>query len=286
MQALGRDDDVLCCTAVGSATLRDYCEAAGAAGFSAVSVAAHDYKNARRSGLSDADIRSLFADNGLRVAELECIFDWIKPLPYGQGAGFSLDLPIFGHAQADFFAIGEAIGATSATVADPFPSREPLDKMVEAFAVICDHAAGHGMRINLEFLSWDPVPDLATAWDIVRAADRANGGLTIDTTHLVRSGSRDLLRSIPGEKIFTTQFADGWIPRREDAFADAANRVMLCDGEFGLASIFNDLRATGSAAPSGFEVINPELSALPATGIARIAKDALRRLRAAAAAIE
>lgn len=283
---LGPNDNVLCCTIMGSTPLRDFCEAASAAGFSAVSVAAHDYKDARKSGLSDADIRALFADNGLKVAELECIFDWIKPLPDAQGAGFSLDLPIFGHSQDDFFAIGDAIGATSVTVADPFPSDEPLEKMVEGFAKVCDRAAKHGMRVNLEFISWPPVPNLATGWDIVRTADRANGGLVLDTTHLIRSGSRDLLQSIPGEKIFTTQFADGPVPRIGDAFFDAANRVMLCEGDFGVASILHDIRKMGCTAPLGFEVINPEISAMTAKEIALVAMEGLKRMRAEAATIQ
>ena len=151
METLGPDDNVLCCTIIGPTPLREFIEAASAAGFSAVSVAAHDYKEARKSGLSDADLRTILADNGVKVAELECIFDAFKPLPDGQGAGFSLDLPIFGHAQEDFYAIGEAIGAGSVTIADPFPSAEPLDNMVESFVRICDRAAEHNMRVHLNF---------------------------------------------------------------------------------------------------------------------------------------
>lgn len=285
MKTLGPEDNVLCCTVMGATSLRAFCEAAGAAGFSAISLAAHQYKDARKSGLSDADIRSLLADNGLKLAELEAIFDWLNPLPSGQDAGFSLDLPIFGHAEREFYAIAEAIGAPSVTAVDPFETTAPLDRLVEAFGGLCDRAAEHGLRVNLEFQSWGPVPSLMSGWEIVRTAGRPNGGLTLDTTHLTRSGSREFLRSVPADRIFTTQFSDGPATRIGDAYFDASNREMLCEGDFGLPAILRDLEEMGCSAPVGFEAISSELSAMPPKDAARLAFASVQRLRAEAAAL-
>lgn len=286
MVTLGPADNILCCTVMGNRTLREFCEAAGGAGFTAISIGASDYKQARKDGYSDSDIRALLADNGLQIAELEAIFDWLKPLPRAEDAGFDLNLPIFGHAEADFYAIADAIGARSVTVVDPFDSTEPLDQMVEAFAAVCDRAAQHGLLANLEFQSWGPVPNLATGWDIVRTADRPNGGLTVDTLHLTRSGSRDILRSIPSDRIFTTQFCDGRAERVGDAYFDASNREMLCEGEFGLPSLLHDLEQMGCAAPLGFEVISSELAAMSAQDAARLAFASVQRLRSEATALK
>ena len=285
MSTLGFEDNVLCTTAMSSRSLREFCEAAGIAGFSAISLAGSDYKEARSSGLSDPDIRMLLADNGLQVAELDGIVDWLKPLPGAQESGFDVTLPFFGHTEEDFYTIADAVDARSVTAADPFPSSESLDEKVEAFARLCDRAAEHGLLVHLEFLSWGPVPDLATGWDVVRTADRPNGGLTIDTLHLIRSGSRDSLPSIPAEKIFSTQFCDGPEERVGNRFSDAANRQLLGEGDFGLASILRELENMGCSAPLGFEVMNPALSAKSAVEVARIAYESVARLRAESSAI-
>lgn len=131
MAALGPDDTVLCTATMGFGALREFAEAAGSAGFSAISLSGGDYKSARAAGLSDADIRSLLADNNLRVAELDGVVDWLFPLPDRQGAGYDLDIPFFGHSQDTFFAIAEALDARSISAVDPFLRTAPLEQMAE-----------------------------------------------------------------------------------------------------------------------------------------------------------
>ena len=60
-------------------------------------------------------------------------------------------------------------------------------------------AAAAGMETTMEFGPGLSVPDLPTALDAVRAVDRPDFRLLIDTMHLVRSGSGadDVRRSIP-----------------------------------------------------------------------------------------
>lgn len=269
---------------MGSRPLHDTILAAAQAGFSAISLSGGDYKAAKAGGLVDADIRSLLADNGLRVAELDAVVNWLNPLPASQGAGYDLDLPFFGHSEADFLAMADALGARSLSAVDPFVSTAPMERMVEAFAGLCDRAAAHGLLVHLEFLSWGPIPDLATAWEVVRRADRPNGGIMLDTLHLMRSASRDLLSSIPGDRIFATQFCDGKLVRTRNRFEDAANRELPGDGEFDLASIIRELAASGCTAPLGVEVMNPKLASLSAAEVARQAHHALMRVAASARA--
>lgn len=280
MRELGAADTVLCTAMMGFGPLRGFIEAAGAAEFDAISVSGGDYKSARAAGLSDADIRSLLSDNNLRVAELDGIVDWLRPLPNGQGLGYSLVNPFFGHTTDEFLAIGSALGARSVTVVDPFAGTVPLAQMVDAFGGICDRAREQGLLVHLEFLSWGPVPDLATAWDIVRLANCSNGGIMLDTLHLMRSGSRALLAQIPGEKILATQFCDGTATRTGDAFDDAANRLMPGEGEFGLPAILAHLRQSGSNAPLGIEVMSDKTRNMTPTDLAEQANISLTMLKA------
>ena len=269
---------MLCTATMGFRPLREFISAAAQAGFSAISLSGGDYKAARASGLSDSDIRTMLADHGLCVAEMDGVIDWLNPLPQSQGAGYDLNIPFFGHSEAEFLAMANAVGARSLTAVDPFLSKASSEQMADAFGSLCDRASAHGLLVHLEFLSWGPVPDLATAWEVVRRADRANGGLTLDILHLIRSNSHDLLDTIPVEKIFATQFCDGRTERTGDCFEDAANRLLPGDGEFDLVAILHKLNAKKCTAPLGIEVMNAELASLPASTIAAKAHTALVKL--------
>lgn len=113
MAPLGPDDDVLCTVTMGFRPFSEFVGAAAAAGFTAISLNGSDYKAARATGLGDADIRAMLADHGLRVAELDAVIDWLAPPPAGADAGFDPDIPFFGHSEADYLAIAEAVGARS-----------------------------------------------------------------------------------------------------------------------------------------------------------------------------
>ncbi len=279
MADLGPDDTVLCTATMGFGPLRAFVEAAGSAGFDAISLSGGDYKSARFSRMSDADIRALLGDNGIRVAELDGIVDWLRPLPVEQGAGYGLDNPFFGHTQSEFLDIAAAVDARSITAVDPFMGHVALDDMVDAFARLCDRAAAFGLLVHLEFLSWGPVADLATAWDIVRLADRPNGGLVLDTLHLVRSGSMDCLAGIQADKIFATQFCDATAKRVLDPFTDAANRLWPGEGELSLGTVLRQIRDGGCRAPLGIEVMNEETRSMEPAAIARRALAALRAIQ-------
>lgn len=279
MADLGPDDTVLCTATMGFGRLCDFAEAAGRVGFSAISLSGGDYASARAEGMSDRDIRRLLADNGLQIAELDGVVDWLAPLPQTQGAGYDLDIPFFGHAQDAFFAMADALGARSITAVDPFERTAPIDQMMEAFAMLCDRAAQHGLLVHLEFLSWGPVPDMQTAWDIVRGAGRANGGIMLDVLHLIRSGGRGMLARVPGDRIFATQLCDGLLDRQGDCYADAANRDWPGQGQFEVTDLLRELRAKGCCAPLGVEVMGTVTAGLTPETLASKAYAALQAVR-------
>ncbi|NUU26354.1 MAG: hypothetical protein HOV68_33360, partial [Streptomycetaceae bacterium] len=77
MPVLGRDDLVLCAGTVLGSPFRERVEAAAAAGFRGITLWANDWQQALADGLSPADMRTLLADHGLEIGELDGVTDWI-----------------------------------------------------------------------------------------------------------------------------------------------------------------------------------------------------------------
>jgi len=78
--------------------------------------------------------------------------------------------------------------------------RTDRDFVVERFAEICDLAAPFGLTVDLEFPTFSRLTSLHEAADIVRAADRPNAGILIDTiyTHFSRLDPAELDSLPPG----------------------------------------------------------------------------------------
>ena len=163
---------------------------------------------------------------------------------------------------------------------DVFGGSWSLDEAAAAFADLCDRAAEHGLLVHLEFLPWSRIADLATAWQVVDAADRANGGLAVDAWHYFR-GRPDpvVLEAIPGDKVLCIQLGDG--PARPEAdllTATLHQRLGPGEGELDLRGLVAGLRRIGAQAPWGVEVFSDALDDLAAHEVGRRLGDCTRNL--------
>jgi sugar phosphate isomerase/epimerase len=288
MAGLGPNDLVLCSGTIPAAGFRERVEAAAAGGFSAISLWGKDYAGARRDeGLSDADLRALLDDHGLEVAELDAVMPW--------SASPQIDLPgaeaddaatFFAFSEQDFFAVADAIGARSLNAVEISGEPIVLDAAAEVFAGLCDRAGEHGLLVHLEYLPWSSVPDAGTAWEIVRAADRPNGGVLVDSWHEFRNAAGDeQLREVPGEQIIAIQLNDAPAGAEADLVDETMHRRLVPgEGAIDLVGLVRLLDASGCRAPIGVEVFSDELNALPAAEVARRVGDATRAVLAAARA--
>jgi sugar phosphate isomerase/epimerase len=284
---LAAGDLVLCSGTLPPATpWRDRLAAASAAGFRGISVWGRDYAAAVRDGSSDTDLRVQLEDHGLTVAEIDPAWWW---LPGAADIGKSLadvdTLEVFRFGERELFAVADALGARSLNAVDVFGGDWTLDEAATALAGLCDRAADHGLFVHVEFLPWSRIPDLATAWQIVRRADRPNAGVALDAWHWARAApSSDLetLRSIPGAKVLAVQLDDAPTEVEPDMmYATLHDRLLPGDGAIDLEALVATFNQIGAVAPFGVEVFSDHLHALGPTEAAQRAADATRRVVAA-----
>jgi sugar phosphate isomerase/epimerase len=279
--ALGPSDLVLCSGTIPRDTpFRLRLEAAVSSGFSAVSLWGRDYRAARDEGHSDADLPCLIADHGLVVAELDPAWWWTPG-----AAAFSIPdeldpVEVFRYDEAELFRIAELVGARSLNAADVLGGGWSVDEGAAAFAGLCDRAAERGLMVHLEWLAWSRIPDLASAWEIVRLAGRPNGGLNVDMWHCARTATTcEELLALPGDRVLAIQVDDG-PTRSEDDLIDATlhRRMVPGEGAFDLVGYLGALRTIGAVGPIGVEVFSDDLHALGPLEAARRAADATRNV--------
>lgn len=282
---MGPNDLVLCGPALGHVPLLDRLAPARDAGFAGVSVVPTDIWQLEEQGVATHEIRSRIADAGLEIGEVDCVGFWLPSHETAPADARYRDVLATMTPQR-VIATAAAIGARSIVVVEMMDVHPTLDEAAEAFASVCDLAAAQGLRAHIEFLPFGGIPDLNSAWAIVQAAGRPNGGLTIDSWHLFRSGSTlDQLAAIPGERVHTVQINDAPAHPADDLFAETmTGRLIPGQGAFDLVGLIRTLDRIGSTAPIGVEVfsaaaqsepVRPTLSewASSARAVLRVARD-------------
>jgi sugar phosphate isomerase/epimerase len=265
-------------------TLRDVpvperLEAVEAGGFASMSTMPGD--------CPDADacrrVRDAFEAAGVRLRAHDPFARWLprwEP-PAGMDAGLAR---ILGTEETEFFGAVEILRPQAVTVVEPFGIRYELDELVTSFAAVCDRAAEIGVQAQIEFAPFTGIPDLALAWDIVRNADRPNGGIVFDTYHYIRGNpDDDLLSQIPGDRIFTIHVNDG--PKEAPPSLVEENlhyRLLPGEGEWDLPHLLAILLGKEGIGDFGVEAISDDLAGRPPREVGERSGDALRDVLRAA----
>jgi len=124
--------------------------------------------------------------------------------------------------------------------------RTDRDFIVERYAEICDLAGPFGLTVDLEFPSFSRLTNLQEAADIVRAANRPNGGILIDTLYFHFSNiSLDELTALPSDWFHFLHINDTVekIPTTREGMIHIARdeRLYVGEGCFDFAAIFDRL---------------------------------------------
>jgi sugar phosphate isomerase/epimerase len=116
--------------------------------------------------------------------------------------------------------------------------------VIDCFSELCDMAKPFGLTIDLEYITWYNVSTLKEAHDIVRAANRENGGILVDMLHFNRSRvSLEELDAVPREWFHFAHVCDApnEIPSTKEGLIYTAreDRLYLGEGGIDVAAILN-----------------------------------------------
>jgi sugar phosphate isomerase/epimerase len=253
--------------------------AAAEAGFAGMGMFVDDYASMRAAGVSDTELRSILDRHGIRVLEIEFLFDWALDGERGRRASAS---------EATLLAMADAFGPDHLNVGDLSPPGEgpPTEMVADRFGALCDRAGEHGLRVALEFLPWTAIPDLAAAWDIVRRAARPNGGVLLDAWHYFR-GNPDpaLLAALPADQVVAVQLDDADPEPVGPMFEDTIFRRRLPgEGAFDLTGLLRTLDRVGVTGAYSVEIMSRDEQARPVREAAARAHDATKSVLTAARA--
>jgi sugar phosphate isomerase/epimerase len=236
------------------ATLEERITAATAAGFAGIGIYGGRYEKWLAGGWTPSGIASLISDHGLTVTELEAVQHW---------AGNPEERAEARRQEDVIYRMADDVGGTTMSVVGNVEGS--AGDAAETFAAICDRAKDHGLAVGIEFAATTGLPNIASAVEVLDLADRANGGLCIDTWHFFRGDPAWIdLEALAGDRVVTVQMNDGTtVPEDDDYFADnMVNRRTPGAGEFDLVRFIQTLDKIGSTAPIAIEVISARLQGL------------------------
>ncbi|MFK8050954.1 MAG: sugar phosphate isomerase/epimerase family protein [Halioglobus sp.] len=254
--------------------LETFLSSAASAGFQAVTLNTAYYREAQEKGYSDKDLGQLLTDHGLTVSDIDPLFNWMPDSASLEGSD-----PISLCSQAsmeDIFHLAHVAGTEIVNAPLGFSNPDSEQQIVDGFAALCERASREGLRVSLEFMPFNQVPNLATAARILEQAGCANGGIMFDCWHHHRAGgtAEDILR-VPGEKFFAMQLDDAMPQAMDDILDETLNhRLLPGEGCINLPEILGALQTVGASVIYDVEVFKASLRDLPAETRAQLMFDA------------
>jgi sugar phosphate isomerase/epimerase len=243
-------------------------EAAAKAGWKGLGLILDDLK-ATIARVGVAGVRNILADHDMRHFELEILVDWYKE---GELRAAS------DRFRRDVIELGAQLGMRNlkigASFADPGPADFP--RMAAEFARLCEEVAQAGATVSLEFMPFSIVRNIDDGLAIVQAADQPNGGLTVDTWHVARSGDPfGKIATIPARFIKSVELDDADEQVVGTLFEDTRFNRRLCgEGAYDTVAFIDAVQQAGFNGPYyGVEMISSAHRMLPLEEMARRAYD-------------
>lgn len=252
----------LCWGSLEGVSFPEFLSSAADAGFESITLNSALYLEARSSGLSDKDIGACLQDNGLGVSDIDPLFNWMPGALTLEGSDA---ISVCTQASmSDVFHLAHVVGADLVNAPLGLASPDSEQEIVDGFAALCERASSEGLRVSLEFMPFNEVPDLATAARIVEKAGCSNGGIMLDCWHHHRSGgsAADIL-AIPGERFIAMQLDDALSQPMDDIMEETLNyRLLPGEGCIDLLQILRNLNAVGAELVYDVEVFSKALTPL------------------------
>jgi len=207
-----------------------------------------------------ADMKAIFDDAGLQYLQVEFLADFFVAPGQPERVQSDQRRQLLFETAAAFDAHHIKVGNIPGTPCE-------LGALTEAFAQLCQDAAGHtSAKVAYELMPFDVnVNTLDSALQVVQDAGAPNGGLAIDTWHMAKLGiTPEDLRRIPLEYLTWVELSDGQFENLPDRVDETVNhRRLPGEGEFDLPAYIEVCKQIGYPGPWGVEVLSAELRKLP-----------------------
>ena len=121
------------------------------------------------------------------------------------------------------------------------------NRVIDKLNIFSEMAEDRSMSIEIEFVPWLKINNIATAYDLIKKSKAKNLGIAIDALHFFRSGSSlKLLKGIPSKYLRYFHICDARktlsILSKEDLIFEATkNRLPPGDGDIKLKEIIEIL---------------------------------------------
>lgn len=205
--------------------------------------------------------KKALADTGVKLHDIELarIYDYMHPSKYLPAMEVAAELG------------GRAVLSSIWT--------EDRQYAIEMFGQVCDLAKPFGLTVDLEYVPIAGVRSLADAVQVLKAAQRENAGLMVDTHHFQRAGDRvEALDGLPREWFHFAHLCDApaEIPadRAELTRIMREGRLFLGEGGIDVASILKHMPEMV------YSIELPNLARVRETGYAEHAHRCLETTRA------
>ena len=225
------------------------------------------------------DVLQIAADSQVTITHLDPIICWLPTWQPDPKIG-TLPAGVFDVPLDDVFRTIDALSIESISVLGTFPPGSVgLSEVIDHFGALCERAARHAVRCDIEFVPFFGISDLETAWSIIQHSRASNAAIMFDFWHYFR-GKRDdaLLRSIPGDRIGGVQFDDALMstPLGRSAFEDTfAYRELPGHGEMPIREVTAILREIGALKNIGPEILSTKFWQLPVEKAAQLCREAM-----------
>ena len=215
-----------------------------------------------------AEMKQILDDNGIVHLELEFLFDWFHADGSEKKAQSDAE-------KAKLLGAAEVLGARHLKVGDFFNQEVAMDQLAGGFAALCEDAADVGTNILFEVMPFAMVDNLADSITMCELADADNGGLMIDTWHIIKMHTPyEELAKTPQRFLLGVELNDGYIdtPEGMDLQTETTQwRAFPGEGEFDMPGFMDAIAATGFNGPYGVEVIRLENRSRSVDELAEIA---------------
>jgi sugar phosphate isomerase/epimerase len=234
---------------------RERVESAARAGFKGFGIWHADLEHVVKTR-SFREMKQILDDNGIKHLELEFLTDWFLEGERKKQSEVRWKL---------LLDAGEALQAHHIKVGDFFQEKASMPRLIEAFAGLCAEAAERGTKVGFELMPFAMIRTLEDSLKLVEGAGKANGGICLDTWHIVKLNIPfDRLRAIPSQYITSVELNDGTFECSWSLHEDTVNHRRLCgDGEFDVRGFVQAVQDAGYDGPWGIEVLSEELRKWP-----------------------